>query len=926
MKEESRLEKLKEQTNNKVKINGLYNFENDDADVKVSIIIPIYNVEKYLEECLDSAINQTLKEIEIICVNDGSTDGSLEILKQYASNDKRVKIIDKDNAGYGHTMNIGIDMARGEYIGIIESDDFVKNTMMEELYCLAKENNLDIVKGDFYRFVNENGNNRVFYTKLSEKNAVYNRVINLKMENELCLFSNTWSGIYRKNFLYDYGIRHNETPGASYQDNGFWFLTTLYANSIMYVDKAFYYNRRDNENSSVYSKGKVFTINNEYKYIYDFVTAEGTEYEGAYDWMFQKKFDAYIFNYRRIDKAFKKEFILYLSREFSNDLTNSPMSYQRLSVQKRHDVEEIINSPISYYERTKNDENYSYIAEEDTLNNVVNIVFICDSGYVVPTAVAIKSLLLSKDNDSIYNIIVVSRGLSDEQIRYLNFKKQGVSESFILIDDHANKREITPYGVSDSALLKFKLSSLLPKLSKVLYIDGDVIIKKDLRDLYMTELGRNYAGVVRDIPQTLYENQIFGIEFGTDYFNSGVMLLNLEQIRKDNCENKLIQERNKSKSRLMDQDIYNKVFKEKVVQMPIKYNTLYVNLIRSKGKYQIGKINDLYGTKYTSIEDIRKDSAIIHYCSSDKPWKYYDTPMADEWIYIYSLFNDNEHRIVRSSLYDVSNKLPKCNSVINIDRSKEQIAVTFFLRRDNYDEIATNIQTITALNISADFIILYDNGLFIDKSYFNNKEIIYINISKLIAKDTEYLSDPQQQLPNNYYRMILPELLFDYGHIVVIDGAYLKDNNLYEIVQSVEIEEICAAWVRTEKLVTFWESPFMIIDAKKFVMENVKGTFWKIYNGNYRPGGSISKAINKYSIYLGSHIINIPKVSKDISDDLIDIINKTNNTNKELIRKLEFKEKEIRRLEYELLSTRTSFSCRLGLFLTALPRKIFKRG
>ena len=93
--------------------------------VKVSIIIPVYNVERYLEECMESVLGQTLKEIEIICVNDGSSDGSPGILKEYARRDKRVILIDQENRGYGYAMNRGIERASGEYIGIVEPDDYV---------------------------------------------------------------------------------------------------------------------------------------------------------------------------------------------------------------------------------------------------------------------------------------------------------------------------------------------------------------------------------------------------------------------------------------------------------------------------------------------------------------------------------------------------------------------------------------------------------------------------------------------------------------------------------------------------------------------------------------------------------------------------------------------------------------------------------
>ena len=107
---------------------------------KVSIIIPTYNVEMYLVECMESVVNQTLKDIEIICINDGSTDGSLEILKSYAQKDDRIVLVDKENGGYGIGMNIGLDKATGEYIGIVEPDDFIPLNMYSDLYEKAVEN------------------------------------------------------------------------------------------------------------------------------------------------------------------------------------------------------------------------------------------------------------------------------------------------------------------------------------------------------------------------------------------------------------------------------------------------------------------------------------------------------------------------------------------------------------------------------------------------------------------------------------------------------------------------------------------------------------------------------------------------------------------------------------------------------------------
>lgn len=113
--------------------------------VKLSIIIPVYNTEKYLHRCLDSAINQTLTDIEIICINDGSTDNSLSILNEYAAKDERIRIVNKKNEGAGVARNTGIILAKGNYIGFIDSDDYVDNNYFEELYKYADK--YDLIRG-----------------------------------------------------------------------------------------------------------------------------------------------------------------------------------------------------------------------------------------------------------------------------------------------------------------------------------------------------------------------------------------------------------------------------------------------------------------------------------------------------------------------------------------------------------------------------------------------------------------------------------------------------------------------------------------------------------------------------------------------------------------------------------------------------------
>ena len=134
-------------------------------DVLVSVLIPVYNTEKYVEECVNSICNQTLQEIEILCLDDGSVDESAQILDRLASHDTRIKVVHKKNSGYGSTMNLGIRMAKGKYIAIVESDDYIESEMLNTLYRIADSNGYDFVKSD-YDFFWKDGTERIFENEI----------------------------------------------------------------------------------------------------------------------------------------------------------------------------------------------------------------------------------------------------------------------------------------------------------------------------------------------------------------------------------------------------------------------------------------------------------------------------------------------------------------------------------------------------------------------------------------------------------------------------------------------------------------------------------------------------------------------------------------------------------------------------------------
>lgn len=223
------------------------------SDIKVSIIIPIYNTEKYLKKCLDSVINQTLKNIEIICIDDGSTDDSPNILKEYAKRDNRIKIISKENGGQAIARNIGIDNSTGEYIGFVDSDDYINLNMFEKLYKQAKSNDLDMnmCKISLFEDGTDNFQDNVWYYALNVFGDMEKKVFTHNDTTEFtCEISVTpYNKIYKRSFIKKHGIKFPE--GLIFEDEVFFFDAYLRAERVSLLKENLYYYRTNREGSTV---------------------------------------------------------------------------------------------------------------------------------------------------------------------------------------------------------------------------------------------------------------------------------------------------------------------------------------------------------------------------------------------------------------------------------------------------------------------------------------------------------------------------------------------------------------------------------------------------------------------------------------------------------------------------------------------------
>lgn len=282
--------------------------------VKVSVIVPVYNSERYLKQCLDSILRQTLVDIEVICVNDGSTDSSLKIMRLYEADDDRVIVLDKKNTGYGDSLNQGIYLAKGEYIAVVESDDFIDADMLEILYVTAREKNVQIVRSNYYEYRSDCGS--VFRELVP--GIAYDTLFK-PCEEEKCFTGEIylWTSIYKRNFIRENNILFNNTPGASFQDVSFSFKSLACADSVISLKNAFYHYRLDNPNSSVRSKEKVYCICDEFDEIDKFCSDRLDIHDRMKNIIPYMLFKRYMGTYWRIDRKFKDIFLIRLKHDLS---------------------------------------------------------------------------------------------------------------------------------------------------------------------------------------------------------------------------------------------------------------------------------------------------------------------------------------------------------------------------------------------------------------------------------------------------------------------------------------------------------------------------------------------------------------------------------------------------------------------------------
>ena len=438
----------------------------------------------------------------------------------------------------------------------------------------------------------------------------------------------------------------------------------------------------------------------------------------------------------------------------------------------------------------------------------VHIVFICDDNYIIPTCTAIQSLVESKRADSRYVLHIVCASLSAESEHIFEvFKSDTVDMSIVRADanrfsDFHVYKENTMVVATVSALLKFALPELLPALDKVLYLDGDLVVREDLTSLYQIELSTNMVAAAPDCGGFFTKLPI--ADSVQKYFNSGVMLLNLKQMRLENATEQLLQaKREKTDSNLMDQDAFNLVFDGRVIEIPIWYNFMALNLYNARGRWSINSINERFGLNCNNVVELFESWKILHFASKKKPWKNPNMVFAWEWYNVYKRSPVFDAGAIPASTYQQSNFFsnPEDSKVLS---GFECVVPVVFACNEKYAPYAgVAIQSIIENAKPGRFYRVYvlhsrlsDNMVRLLEAHSTFQlSVNCINVDLLIQSKCTQLNESARFSKEMYYRFIIPEVFYFYSQVIYLDCDLIVNRDIADILQ-MEIGDNLLAVVR----------------------------------------------------------------------------------------------------------------------------------
>lgn len=640
---------------------------------KITVIVPVYNVEHYLDKCLDSLINQTYKNLEIIVINDGSTDNSGEICQEYAQKDNRIIYIEKENGGLSDARNVGLDKMTGSYVTFIDSDDWVELDYVEILYKKIIEYQADISVGNYYSY---NEDEEIYYFHIYG-NSYYEKVY-----DNVSIFENLYESQEMKSFalisacgklykakLFDY-LRFDK--GKLGEDGYFNQKMYLSVNKVVYLNKGLYaYRQRSGS-----------------------ITKTWTE-----KWM------------HALVDAMSERITLLANMGYPLE-KHLAVYRQMLEVTLANGQASGLSDTNTYKELAAKKVVLSQLTTEKTIDKKA-VVLAANYAYVEQVMTTIKSICYHNRSIRFY---LINSDFPNEWFKQLNKRLERYDSE--IINCRVTSEQISRYktDISYTVFLRYFVSDFVQE-DKALYLDCDLVVTKNLDNLFETDLQDYPLAAVRDYGGRVY--------YGREMFNAGVLLINNRLWKQENMSQRLIDLTNEWHDKVdqADQSILNMLFENRWIELEFDNNHVVIH--KQFTDYELPAGQDYPG--------------IIHYLSHRKPW--FDLAAQsyrDVWWYYHSLEwtelgqNHHLHSLQKSHIYPI----------------REPFTCLIYTSSDQIEQIDTLIQSLPNIQFKIAARVMVSDRLKQLLVYPN--VTVYAGINYLAELDQELIETSQVLLDINH--------------------------------------------------------------------------------------------------------------------------------------------------------------------------------
>ena len=640
---------------------------------KITVIVPVYNVENYLNKCLDSLINQTYKNLEIIVINDGSTDNSGEICQGYAQKDNRIVYIEKENGGQSEARNMGLDRMTGSYVTFVDSDDWVELDYVENLYKKITEYQADIAVGNYYSFNEAEGMYyfHIFgdscYEKVYDNVSIFENLYESQEMKSFALIS-VWGKLYKADLLKHLRFDIGKLGEDGYLNQKIYLL----AEKTIYLNKGLYaYRQREGSSSRIWTE----------KWMHALVDAMSER----------------ITLLANMNYPLEKHLAVYRQMLEVSIANGQASGLSDTATYKEFEMKRTLLNQLSIQEQKEKKA----------------IVLAANYAYVDQVMTTIKSICYHNRSIRFY---LINSDFPNEWIKQLNKRLEKFDSE--IINCRVTSEQISRYktDISYTVFLRYFVADFV-KEDKALYLDCDLVVTKNLDDLFATDLQDYPLAAIRDFGGRAY--------FGREIFNAGVLLIHKALWKQENMTQKLIDLTNEWHDKVdqADQSILNMLFENKWLELDFDYNHIVIH--KQFTDYQLPAGQDY--------------PAIIHYLSHRKPWKDLAAQTyRDVWWYYHGLEwtelgqNYHLHPLQKSHIYPI----------------KEPFACLIYTASDHIEQIETLIQSLPDIQFKIAARVMVSDKLAQMTVYPN--VTIFNGIHYLLDVDAELVDTCQVLLDINH--------------------------------------------------------------------------------------------------------------------------------------------------------------------------------